>query len=352
MKHIRNNGMLMIMIGGGSKGDRRAFSEDRKKCERIESCGIGVKAIYLGSYALDRLYCLPAFRMGRVYKRIAMSGNGFRGKGAFASIPYLVAEYEDENGNKKERQCLFRREEELDRFLVLFHERFPYVPIHSEEAERKLEEKRARDREREEKLAKCAATHSGRRLKEALEWLEKEPELYRRLSLAARKKRSREQSGPAWRWAPPAFLAAGAAALAGGLWMLLAAEGGLREGRELNGLLLFVLAAYFLFAGVNVLSTGRDSKAAIDRELKNAELAMENYLGKYPDFPVPARYAHPAVLRWMMEILAEDKAENEDDALFELKKELKELNSDATVEQVVYEDVIRIKPLFLVENYR
>ena len=67
---------------------------------------------------------------------------------------------------------------------------------------------------------------------------------------------------------------------------------------------------------------------------------------------MPARYAHPAVLAWMQEILADNRAEGIPGALEVLKEDLKKLNADVTVEQETYDAVVAIKPLFLVHEYR
>lgn len=67
-----------------------------------------------------------------------MSKGGFTGKGAFGTLSYLVVVYE----NGKEKQCNFKHEEDVDRLLAYIEERFPQIPLHSIEAERKLEEKR------------------------------------------------------------------------------------------------------------------------------------------------------------------------------------------------------------------
>jgi hypothetical protein len=76
--------------------------------------------------------------------------------------------------------------------------------------------------------------------------------------------------------------------------------------------------------------------------------AMGAYISKYPDFPVPAHYAHPIVLKWMQDILAEDRAKDSAGALEILKEDLRKLDSSVTVDQETYEEIMAIKPLFLV----
>ena len=79
--------------------------------------------------------------------------------------------------------------------------------------------------------------------------------------------------------------------------------------------------------------------------------AMEKALADTPDFPVPARYAHPTVLQWMEQIIADQRADTAAEALEQLKKDLKALNADVEVDPEEFEDIITIKPLFLVHHY-
>jgi len=79
---------------------------------------------------------------------------------------------------------------------------------------------------------------------------------------------------------------------------------------------------------------------------------MEEYIREYPDFPVPAHYAHPIVLKRMQEILKEGRAKTIPEALQILKKDLKALNSDVVVEQEEYDEIVAIKPMFLVMDYK
>ena len=66
-----------------------------------------------------------------------MSKGGFTGKGIFGTLSYLVVVYED----GKEKQCNFKHEEDVDRFVAYIEEKYPDIPVHSLEAERKLAEK-------------------------------------------------------------------------------------------------------------------------------------------------------------------------------------------------------------------
>lgn len=78
---------------------------------------------------------------------------------------------------------------------------------------------------------------------------------------------------------------------------------------------------------------------------------MEEYIRKYPEFPIPAHYAHPIVLQRMQEIMREERAKTIPEALQVLKNDLKALNSDVVVEKEEYDEIVAIKPMFLVMDY-
>ena len=79
---------------------------------------------------------------------------------------------------------------------------------------------------------------------------------------------------------------------------------------------------------------------------------MRNYLKGRPGFSVPAQYAHPVVLERMIRLLREGRAVNAKEALALMKEDLKALNSSVTVSQKEHDEVVRIKPLFLVCDYQ
>lgn len=143
--------------------------KDKTECKKIGPCGIGKKAVYLSSFYIDRRYYIPISSVKRIFKRIAMSKGGFTGKGVFGTLSYLVVVYED----GKEKQCNFKHEEDVDRFVAYIEEKYPDIPVHSLEAERKLAEKerwlaekqRKRNISEETKKMSCK-TGTGRRVSE------------------------------------------------------------------------------------------------------------------------------------------------------------------------------------------
>ena len=305
--------------------------KDKKECKKIGPCGIGKKAVYLSSFYIDRRYYIPISSVKRIFKRIAMSKGGFTGKGVFGTLSYLVVVYED----GKEKQCNFKHEEDVDRFVAYIEEKYPDIPIHSLEAEKQ------RERNVSEETKSCLV-----KLEQAEQYLKKQSDIYMDLSQSAKKKRTYDRSNPAYKWVALAIVLMGGAAFVYGIYALTTHAG--------FGMyfLLFGLAAIFLFAGANVLPTSKNNKNYIEKRLTESISQMEEYIRVYPDFPVPAHYAHPIVLKRMQEIMKEGRARNIPEALQVLKKDLKALNSSVVVEKEEYDEVVAIKPMFLVMDYK
>ncbi len=101
----------------------------------------------------------------------------------------------------------------------------------------------------------------------------------------------------------------------------------------------------------NVLPTSKNNRKYIENQLSGAIEQMEEYIRKYLEFPIPAHYAHPIVLQRMQEIMREERAKTIPEALQVLKSDLKALNSDVVVEKEEYDEIVAIKPMFLVMDY-
>lgn len=266
---------------------------DRKSCKRFGPCGVGEKALYLSSFYRSCRYYLPYGGITRVFKRVAMSKGGYSHKGVFASIPYLVVEYD----GGKEKQCTYKYEEQVDQLLDYLRQLRPEIKQASAAGEARLAQ-----REREQ-LPKPELTEEARQtlkaLKEAEAVLEKRPDLYLELSKSA------------------------------------------RQLRQLN----------------LTLSTRRGGKLKKREEdiLPRAERArqeMEAFLKDYEPFPLPARYAHPIVLRRMGRAVEAGRATTPDEALEAVKAGLKALNSSVEVSQEEHDEVVAVKAMFLNEDYR
>lgn len=320
--------------------DGEALAADKKRCKRFGPCGVGEKALYLNSFYIDRCFYVVLSSVRRIFKRVAMSKGGFTGKGMFASIPYLVVEYDD----GKRKQCNFKREEDVDRLLEYMARIRPDIPRLSEEGERRLAEKAAREASRYLKELTPQAQRTWDELEQAKAKLSKDPARSRRLARAARTKRNSDRSNPAYKWVALTIVILGAAALVYGVWTWLHQNG--------TGVyfLLFGMAAIFFFSGANVLPTAKNNRKAVAREWEEAKASMRELVGEA--FPVPYWYAHPVVLERMVRIVREGRAQTAGEALEVLKADLKALNSSVQVEQEEYDEVVQIKPLFLLCGYQ
>lgn len=319
------------------------LKEDKKSCHKFGPCGVGQKAIYLNSFYIDRQYYVPMKSVKRVFKRIAMSKGGFTGRGVFATLPYLVVEFDD----GRQKQCNFKHEEDVDRILAYIEDNFPDIPLHSEAAEQKLREKeRNLEKKRLAENISDTARNNISILDNAIKYLHKDSDLYLNLSQSAKKKRVYDRSNPAYKWVALAITIIGLGAFLYGVYSVITHAG--------FGIyfLLFGLAAIFLFSGASVLPTSKNNKHYIEKQLVRSIDDMQRYIKTYPDFPVPAHYAHPVVLKRMQDILKDKRAETMSEALEVLKNDLKALNSSVVVEQEEYDEIVAIKPMFLVMDYK
>ena len=330
---------------GMAKLDRLELEQDKKACRKIGPCGVGKKALYLNSFYIDRRYYLPYGSISRVFKRVAMSSGGFTGKGMFASMAYLVVEYD----GGKQKQCNFKDERDVDKLLEVLAKEQPQIPLLSEAGEQALQKKEAEKAARKLPELTDEAKHSVTVLRKAKEYLEEKPELSDELSAAERRKRAQLQSKPVYRYVALAIFIFGIAAAAYGLYSVFCHTGS-------YGIYfaLFGFAAIFLFSSYNMLPTARNNHSAIMKRAEKAETAMAEYVKHYPNgaFPVPSYYAHPIVLKQMMDAVEEGRAVTVPEALNAVEARLKSLNANVQVEQEEYDEVVVIKAMFLNHDYQ
>ena len=320
--------------------DNETLAADKKGCRRFGPCGVGEKALYLNSFFIDRHYYVALSSVRRVFKRVAMSQGGFSGKGAFGSIPYLVVQYDD----GQEKQCTFKREEDVDELLAYLGQVHPEIPRLSVGGEQRLAKKAQQEASRYLKELTPQAQSVREELERARKFLSGYPELTAQLAAAAKAKRINEHTNPAYRWVALAIVLAGAAALVYGIisW---------RNGGDFGMYFaLFGFAAIFFFSGAHVLPTAKNNKKAVARAWEEAQANLAHVLPD--DFPLPARYAHPVVLTRMIRILREGRAQTAPEALEVLKADLKALNASVQVEQAEYDEVVAIKSMFLLSDYQ
>lgn len=324
--------------------DKATLEADKKVCKKIGPCGVGKKALYLNSFYIDRRYYLPYGSISRVFKRVAMSQGGFSGKGMFASMAYLVVEYD----GGKQKQCNFKDERDVDALLDVLAKEQPQIKRLSAAGEQTVQKKEAEKAARKLPELTKDAEHSLTVLRRAKEYLEAKPEISDELSAAERRKRAQLQSKPVYRYVALAIFLFGLVAAAYGLYAITN-----HVGNYGIYFALFGFAAIFLFSSYNMLPTARNNHSAIMKRADRAEQAAADYVKRYPNgaFPVPSYYAHPTVLKQMMDAIEEGRAVTVPEALEAVKARLKALNADVQVEQEEYDEVVLIKAMFLNHQY-
>ena len=320
--------------------DRRELEIDKEECRKAGSCGVGKKALYLGGRYVSRRYYLPWSEVRRVFKRVAMSPGGFSGRGVFGSMAYLVVEY----GKGAEKQVRLRTEEEADALLSMIREEHPEIPTHSAAAAKKLAEAEAEERSRYLSELSPEGEAALKELTEAKTLLEGKPELSRSLTAAARQKRVVDSMKPSIR-------VLGALMTVGGLGLAVYGAFSLLASSSIGWYLLLAGGALFFFAQSAGIAPGRwTAKKYAQKEWDEAVAAVGAYIGG--EFPVPPRYAHPIVLERMIRVVREGRALSSAEALETVKADLRALNSSVTVSQKEHDEVVQVKPLFLVSEYK
>ena len=320
------------------------LKEDKANCKKFGPCGVGKKALYVNSFYIDRRYYIPYGSIQRVYKRIAMSKGGFTGKGMFATMPYLVVEYD----NGKEKQCNFKYEQNVDLLLAELARVQPQIKRVSARSEQKLAEKA---REEAAKQQTVTLTPKAQALADELgkceKYLADQPGFAEQMSSIAKRKRSGDRSAPHYKWVAVALLAGALVTLAWGAYSFVTSAA--------NPLviLLIGMGLIFLFSALQVMPTAFRNKKELARQMADIQAQAQKLIDQYHgSFPVPARYAHPIVLRRMKRVVESGRADTAEAALEEVKKDLKALNADVQVEEWEYDEVVAIKPMFLLENYQ
>ena len=330
---------------GMAKLDPQELEADKKACRKIGPCGVGKKALYLNSFYIDRRYYLPYGSITRVFKRVAMSSGGFSGKGVFASMAYLVVEYD----GGKQKQCNFKDERDVDALLEVLAKEQPNIPRLSAAGEAEIARQKAEKAARRLPQLSKEAEQSVGQLKRASDYLARKPELAKELSAAERRKRAQLQSKPVYRYVALAIFVFGIVSAAYGLYAVTN-----HVGNYGIYFALFGFAAIFLFSSYNMLPTARNNNNAIMKRADKAEAAMAEYVKHYPNgaFPVPSCYAHPIVLKQMTDAIEEGRAVTVPEALDAVEARLKSLNADVQVEQEEYDEVVVIKAMFLNHDYQ
>ena len=319
------------------------LEQDRKKCQKIGPCGIGKEAIYLNSFFIDRTYYVTYTDVRRCYKRVAMSKGGFSGRGIFGTLPYLVVEL----SNGQERQCNFKVEEDVDRFLEALSSAHPDIPTHSKQAEQRLKAAKAREEAGYVKDLSEEAKAAIEDLEHAKKYLADRPGIAKGLQLTARNKRVRDGiRGSNLTLALAIFLASAAATVFGAV---MTAAGNAAWALYF---ILFGVAGIFFTLGSGILPTPKNNRKTAAADWEDAKSKAADYISGYPDFPVPQQYAHPVVLDRMIRLIRQGRAQNAAEALAVLKEDLRAMDHTKKVSQEEHDEIVEIKPLFLVMDYQ
>ncbi len=326
---------------GGRTLTRETLSADLKSSRRFGSCAVGSQALYLGGRFFARSYYLPWKEIKRVFKRVAMSKGGFSGRGVFGSMAFLVVQF----GSGQERECPFKMETDADKLLAAVEREHPEIPTHSVKAANRLARAEAAEEARFLKELPAEAEQTVARLREDRAFLEEYESLSRMLTASARQKRVADNLSPAYRAAGAVLGVAGLLAAAFGVWGLIA---------HWKFAMFYILgggALFFLTLSSNTFPSKWNSRQYAQKDWDETVAKMQGYLKGRPAFSVPARYAHPVVLDRMIRVVREGRAVSAEEALQVVKDDLRALNSSVTVTQKEHDEVVEVKPLFLVCGY-
>ena len=309
---------------------------DRKKCRKYDQCGLGEKAVYMGSTIHPRNYYIPYEAITNVFKRVGASNP--EGKGFLAPVLFIVVRYDD----GREQECSFRYLQDADRMLDDLE-----IPLLSPEGMRKKKEKETT----EARIQANALTREALRSKKVLEdarWeVHKRPALYEKLAAMAKMKRHADLMKPSVRYIAEGLLAAGVLVTLAGAIVMRSMDRSIGVVTALFGIMLV-----FLAVNSKGLPSKMTNRKLRDREYEEALNAMRNSLKHLPDFPIPCCYAHPYTFDRMIRILQEERAQTVEEALDVLKADLKSMDSSVALSGDDFKQVVTIKPMFTVQDYR
>ncbi|WP_274940864.1 hypothetical protein [Chordicoccus furentiruminis] len=332
--------MAVRALGAGrlTEEERKA---DRKTLRNYDLCALGERAVYLPGGLLPRRRYLLWSEIARIYKRVAVSPA--TGKAFLTPVLYIVFAY----GGGQEEAVRFRYVHDADRMFEDIREHHPEISLMSRKGEEEKAEKERKERELLERPLMPEAEKTVRRLEEAETFLEKRPALSQRLAACAAKKRKADAVRPSDRRIALALFLAGCAAAVYGFFVLRTDGVGPAFPWLLGG-----IACMFVMLNSRILPAPGWSRKAAEKEWSLALEAVQANLKGFPQFPVPAAYAHPAVLSRMIRIVREGRAVSTEEALAALADDLKRTDSSVALDAKDYGEVTAVKPLFMVMQYR
>ena len=272
----------------------------------------------------------------------------YRVEGTEKKLAQIKNDYAKRKAEIDKQEAEFKDERDVDALLDVLAKEQPQIKRLSAAGEQSVQKKEAEKAARKLPELTKDAEHSLTVLRRAKEYLEAKPEISDELSAAERRKRAQLQSKPVYRYVALVIFLFGLVAAAYGLYAITN-----HVGNYGIYFALFGFAAIFLFSSYNMLPTARNNHSAIMKRADRAEQAAADYVKRYPNgaFPVPSYYAHPTVLKQMMDAIEEGRAVTVPEALEAVKARLKALNADVQVEQEEYDEVVLIKAMFLNHQY-
>ncbi|MFN2926899.1 ATPase P [Lachnospiraceae bacterium YH-ros2228] len=315
---------------------------DKKTSVKIGPCGLGNQALYFNSFFIDRRYYARYEDIARVWKRVAMSKGGFSGKGVFGSMAYLMVKLR----NGREFQCNFKYEQNVDILLSQMEKNHPEIPTHSIKEEQAMKREALEEERKYKTNLSDTAEKSIRDLRRYEEELKKKPAIYNHLASAAKQKRVLEGISPTYKILAGVVCSMAVVAMIAGIFLFL------KHSAVALYFVLFGIAFLFTIMATGILPTRTRNNKAAAREWEEARADSENFIQKIPHFPLPAQYAHPIVIERMIRAIRMGRCETCDEALELVKEDLKALNASVQVSQKEYDEVVVVKPLFLVSDYQ
>lgn len=314
---------------------------DRRRARRYDQCGLGEKAIYMGSTMHPRRYYIPYANVTHVFKRVGVSNP--EGKGFLAPVLFVVVRYDGD----KEQSCAFRYLQDADKMLDDLEKNHPEISLLSPEGEK-------REKQRQETEARILAndlSETARKSKRILEdarWeIHKRPGLYEQMAAMAKLKRHADLMKPWIKYVALGMLVTGAAAAIAGMVIMRMAD-------KSVGIVLALIGIMLIFLAINSkgLPSRLTNRKLRDKEYEASVEAMERAVKHLEDFPIPCCYAHIYTFDRMIRILQQERAQTIEEALEVLKTDLKAMDSSVVLAKEDYLQVVAIKPLFTVRDYR
>ncbi len=322
--------------------DEEALLADRKKCKRYDQCGVGEKAVYLPSKMRPRKYYIPFTALTHIYKRVAVSPGS--GKAFLTPILYIVFRYD----NGKEKQVYFKYLKDADKMFDDLEQNHPEIILLSPQGVEDKKEKEAQEEKIRSRELSPEELSLVRRLEQAKYHLEKRPSLYEKMVVCAKVKRTVDLIKPAYQWLAGAIILVGAILLIAGAYLFK------KGGNSMLALVLVMLgvASMFVMANSKILPTPGRTRRSTQKKYDEAVEAMERHIGAFPNFPLPAYYAHPYALDRIIRSIRSEKASDFNSAMEILKNDLKAADNTVALSGREYEEVVMLKPLFLVKDYQ